>query len=65
MKPLYAQLKMKHYSANEERPGYVSRDDLFNEIGYDAAVLIKSNPGYMNTCAVRMSLGSDKMQCQF
>ncbi|PUV87947.1 T6SS effector amidase Tae4 family protein [Cronobacter sakazakii] len=65
MKPLYAQLKMKHYSANEERPGYVSRDDLFNEIGYDAAVLIKSNPGYMNTCAVRMSLALIKCNVNF
>ncbi|WP_416821661.1 T6SS effector amidase Tae4 family protein [Cronobacter sakazakii] len=65
MKPLYAQLKMKHYSANEERPGYVLRDYLFNEIGYDSAVLIKSNSGYMNTCAVRMSLALIKCNVNF
>ncbi len=26
MRPLYAQLKMQHYSANESRPGYVPRE---------------------------------------
>ncbi|MFE8100781.1 T6SS effector amidase Tae4 family protein [Brenneria goodwinii] len=56
MKPLYTQLKKYHYSSNEARPGYISREQLFTEIGYDASVLIRSNPGYMNTCAVRMSL---------
>ncbi|HDR2845639.1 T6SS effector amidase Tae4 family protein [Enterobacter sichuanensis] len=65
MKPLYAQLKAQHYSSNEARPGYVPRDDLFNEIGYDANVLIKSNPGYMNTCAVRMSLALLKCDVKF
>ena len=65
MKPLYAQLKAQHYSSNEARPGYVPRDDLFNEIGYDASVLIKSNPGYMNTCAVRMSLALLKCDVKF
>lgn len=65
MRPLYAQLKMQHYSANESRPGYVPRETLFNEIGYDASALIKSNPGYMNTCAVRMSLALLKCNVSF
>ncbi|MEE3664814.1 hypothetical protein V2I52_23365 [Brenneria sp. g21c3] len=56
MNPLYAQLKKYHYSSNEARPGYISREKLFTEIGYDANALIKFNPGYMNTYAVRMSL---------
>ncbi|MGR7045756.1 T6SS effector amidase Tae4 family protein [Klebsiella aerogenes] len=56
---------MQHYSANESRPGYVPRETLFNEIGYDASALIKSNPGYMNTCAVRMSLALLKCNVSF
>ncbi len=65
MKPLYEQLKKNHYSANEVRPGYVSRDQLFSEIGYDASALIKSNAGYQNTCAVRMSLALLKCNVNF
>ncbi|WP_245313604.1 type VI secretion system amidase effector protein Tae4 [Rhizobium sp. R635] len=35
------------------RPNYVSQEDLFREIGWDALL---NNPLYANTCAVRVSL---------
>lgn len=65
MKPLYAQLKKYHYTSNDERADYVARDALYNEIGYDSNVLIKSNPGYINTCAVRLSLALLKCDVSF
>lgn len=65
MRPLYEQLKRNHYSSNEAHPDFVSRGSLFLEIGYNADELIKSNPGYQNTCAVRLSLALLKCNIAF
>src|SRR5690606_1973742 len=35
---------------------HVSSEDFYNEIGIDFDKLTNSNPGYINTCAARMSL---------
>lgn len=56
MKPTYSTLKSNHYSSNELATGFVDADQLFKEIGYEQKKLIAQNPGYVNTCAVRMSL---------
>lgn len=56
MKPTYAVLKANHYSSNELNSSYVSRKDIYQEIGYDDEALMKQNPGYYNTCATRMSM---------
>ena len=56
MKPTYARLRQHHYSSNELATGFVDADSLYKEIGYGYQDLIQQNPGYVNTCAVRMSL---------
>ena len=56
MKPAYEKLKRNHYSSNELSAGFVDAETLFSEIGYNQEKLIAQNPGYINTCAVRMSL---------
>lgn len=61
MKPQYLTLKSKHYSSQKGNPSYVSRDDFYEEIGYKTEDLLIQNPGYDNTCAVRMSLALIKV----
>lgn len=56
MKPAYATLKRNYYSSNELAAGFVDAEQLFSEIGYEQKKLVAQNPGYVNTCAVRMSL---------
>lgn len=56
MKPDFATLKKHHYSSEEGQSNYLDRIDLYKEIGYDEAALVKQDGGYNNTCAVRMSL---------
>jgi hypothetical protein len=65
MKPLYETLKNNHYSSNEESFFFLSRKELYNEIGYDDEVLIMENNAYQNTCAVRMSLALIKSGVHF
>jgi len=56
MKPLYATLKAHHYSSSRSNPSYKSAENLYKDIGYDYADLIRRNSAYENTCAARMSL---------
>ena len=65
MKVHYAALKSKHASSNEANPSFISREDVYKEIGYNADELIKQNPAYKNTCAVRMSLALLKAGVHF
>ena len=65
MKANFTLLKSKHYSANKSSPSYVSEEDVYKEIGYRLDDLMKQNPAYLNTCAVRMSLALIKSGVQF
>lgn len=65
MKPLYSTLKSKHSSSNELNLSYLDKKKLYEEIGYDIDNLVKQNPGYENTCAIRMSLALIKAGISF
>lgn len=65
MKPAYTALKTNHYSANKNNATFVDKTDVYKEIGYDYDNLVKENPGYSNTCAVRMSLALLKSGVSF
>ena len=56
MKPLYSIVKKHHYSSAKFSSNFVSGENLYEEIGYDQAALVKQNASYENTCATRMSL---------
>ena len=56
MKPRFNTLKKHHYSSHKGQSNYLNGDDLYLSIGYNINNLVKQNPGYENTCAVRMSL---------
>lgn len=56
MKPSFVLLKENHYSSNKLAQNFVDGAAVYQELGYDIAQLIQQNPGYVNTCAVRMSL---------
>jgi len=56
VKPTYSILKKNHYSSNELSASFVDKKILYREIGYDSDDLIRRNPAYENTCAIRMSL---------
>ena len=65
MKPSFLTLKQYHHSSEPTQKSYLSRDDLYQEIGYVADDLIKQNPGYKNTCATRMSMALLKSGVHF
>lgn len=65
MKPLYERLNNNHYSSTEETHNFLSRKELYKEIGYDDEVLIKESKAYKNTCATRMSLALIKSGVHF
>jgi len=56
MKPTFKALSDNYYSSNINSIKYVDGEDLYSEIGYKQENLIKQNPGYVNTCATRVSL---------
>jgi hypothetical protein len=56
MKPSFEALKGSHYSSNKMSPAFVDGETFYRELGFDINQLIKENPGYVNTCATRMSL---------
>lgn len=56
MKPQFSTLKKNHYSSNQFGNNFLDAGAVYKEIGYDQDNLIKQNPGYVNTCATRMSL---------
>jgi len=49
-------LGKNYYSSNKHHPNFMGGEELYKSIGYDIDKLKKQNPGYVNTCAVRMSL---------
>ncbi|WLI75984.1 T6SS effector amidase Tae4 family protein [Kosakonia sp. H02] len=65
MRPLYEQLKRHHHSSLKYRPGFLSPEELFKEIGYDYKRLKADNPDFENTCAVRMSMALLKNNIDF
>ncbi len=65
MKTHYALLKSKHYSSDRSSSSFKSGEDVYEEIGYELDDLIKQNPAYENTCAIRMSLALIKFGIQF
>lgn len=65
MKPSYQSLKSHHYSSDEASNSYLAPAAVYSEIGYDIDKLIKTDPGYANTCAVRMSLALVKCHVHF
>lgn len=65
MRPLYEQLKRNHYSATKGKPGFLSSEGVYSEIGYSYQQMISSNLAYENTCAVRMSLALLKSNVDF
>lgn len=65
MKPSFIVLRKNHYSSNELNRDFVDGKDVYKEIGYDIDALMKQNPGYENTCAVRMSLALIKASVRF
>lgn len=56
MKPSYLTLKVGHYSSDESNPSFKKTRNVYAEIGYDYDELVRQNPQYENTCAIRMSL---------
>jgi hypothetical protein len=65
MKPSFSVLKGNHYSATFGNPGFKVPKDVYDEVGYDLEKLIKEDPAYGNTCAVRMSLALIKSGISF
>ncbi len=65
MKPYYLILKNNHYSSERGKANYMSGADVYKEIGYDIDKLMKQNPAYENTCAVRVSLALIKSGVHF
>ena len=65
MKVNFALLKSNHYSSDRVSPSYMSGEDVYKEIGYNLDNLMKQNPAYENTCAVRMSLALIKSGVHF
>lgn len=65
MKPQYGTLKGNHYSSNQHSADFVDAEALYKEIGYNHSDLVKQNPGYINTCATRMSLALLKSGISF
>lgn len=60
MRPLFSAVKANHYSSDVASSSYVDTHAVYDEIGYDAKEMIKSNSAYQNTCAIRMSLALKK-----
>lgn len=65
MKVNYSLLKSNHYSSDRTSLNYKSGEDVYREIGYDLDALMKQQPAYENTCAVRMSLALIKCGVHF
>ncbi|WP_338849283.1 T6SS effector amidase Tae4 family protein [Massilia sp. W12] len=56
MKISYKELKKHHSSSEISDPSFKDSATLYEDIGYSLDALVTQNPGYENTCAVRMSL---------
>ncbi len=65
MRVHYSILKSKHYSSDRMNPSYKSGEDVYKEMGYNLDNLMRQNPAYENTCAVRMSLTLIKSNINF
>jgi hypothetical protein len=56
MKPTFSELKRFHYSSDRSNKNFLDGSSVYGEIGHDIKKLMKQNPAYENTCAVRMSI---------
>ena len=65
MKPSFMALKANHYSSNKHNSNFMGSEEIYKLIGYDIEELKKQNPGYVNTCAIRMSLALIKSGMNF
>lgn len=65
MKIPFTSLKKNHYSSEKGQSNFLSGRDVYSEIGYDIDDLVKQNQGYINTCAVRMSIALLKSGVNF
>ena len=65
MKPTYGKLKKNYSSSNELATNFVDAESLYAEIGYKLDDLVKRNPAYVNTCAIRVSLALLKSGVSF
>lgn len=65
MKPTFKNLLKPHYSSNDQRENFIDSWKLYEEIGYDYDSMVKQNPGYRNTCAIRVSLALIKENVAF
>lgn len=65
MKLRFEALKKYHYSSQRGQSNYLGGEDLYSTIGYNIDNLVKQNPGYENTCAVRLSLALLAMNVKF
>ena len=61
----YATLKSNHYSSDQSNSSYLSAEEVYTEAGLNYENLIRQNPAYENTCAVRMSLALIKTGVSF
>ena len=56
-RPVFATLRANHYSSDRTQSArFVDGEAVYKKVGYDMEELKKQNPGYENTCAVRMSI---------
>jgi len=65
MKLPYHVLKALHYSSDKDKPSFKTAEEVYEKIGYDHGELLKQNPQYENTCAIRMSLALMKAGVPF
>jgi len=65
MKVDFSIIKTNHYSSDRISQSYKSGEDVYKEIGYSLDDLIRQEPAYENTCAVRMSLALIKSGVDF
>ncbi len=65
MKPSFMAFKANHYSSNKHNSNFMGSEEIYKLIGYDIEELKKQNPGYVNTCAIRMSLALIKSGMNF
>jgi hypothetical protein len=52
-RPSFSLVRSNYYSSNATKPNFVKREQVFQEIGFEA---YDGNPNYNDTCAIRVSL---------
>jgi hypothetical protein len=56
VKPKYEDLKANYHSSDPASSSYMAGADVYALVGLDMTKLMAQNPGYINTCATRMSI---------